>query len=249
MAKRSAKGYNIFSKEELESIYDKIKGYDALNAFSDGSGYVATGVGSYGISIQTTEGKELFYTSGGWPNSTNNRGELWGLTLLVQIINEFPGIPINVYSDSMYSLGVFRGNKGNANKDLLEKARAIKWHVDISRLKKVKAHGKGDDLLTQGNNRADELAGNARILVEEELRKNKKTISEKQQSEMIGELEATIFEMRDEIIQLKTQLEEKCPKSNELTKYKLLYNKITSENYMYGTSVFKIKKFAKELGI
>ena len=249
MAKRSTKGYNLFSKSELNNIYHKIKNHDMLNAFCDGSGYVATGVAAYGISIQTIEGEELFYTSGGWQGSTSNRAELWGLTLLVQVINKFPNIMINVYSDSMYSLGVFRGNKGKANTDLLDKAKAIKWNVDVSRLKKVKAHGTGDDVLTLGNARVDNLAGICRVNIEAELHLNKKTISEKDNQVLIGELEASIIDLAEENRSLKRELDNKCPDSSMLIKYKQLVNKMTSQNYMYDTAIFKIKKAMKELKI
>ena len=245
MKKTSTKGYSLLSSEELINIKHILADYQEIQIYTDASTFPNPGITGAALVIFSGS-EELFHMKFAWPYSTNNRGELFSLILGKQIINYMPFKNMLVYSDSKYSIGCLNG-RGGANKDLLEKAASIASIGE--KVRKVKAHTGNKDLISLGNDRADSLANEARLSLESELHKNKKTISEKQQSEIVGELESTIIDLVEEVNSLKTQLAIKCPKADEVTKYKQLLNKLTSSNYMSDTELYKVNKFKKELGI
>jgi len=245
MKKTSVKGYNLLSSEELINIKHILADHEDLQIYTDASTFPNPGITGAALVIFSGN-EELYHIKFAWPYSTNNRGELFSLIIGKQIINYMPFKNILVYSDSKYSIGCING-RGGANKDLLEKAASIASIGE--KVRKVKAHTGNQDLISLGNDRADSLANEARLSLESELHKNKKTISEKQQSETIGELESTIIDLVEKNKYLESRLAIKCPKVDELIKYKQLLNKLTSSNYMSDTELYKVNKFKKELGL
>ena len=202
MAKYSTKGYHWLTKTELESLEEKLKDYDNLKIYTDGSSWVATGAGGYAVVFVDDENNEIHHIKGGFHKTTNNRMELFALLISGQVINYFIDKNIIVYSDSEYSINTLIGRfKGKANPDLLVMCKDLNWKVPYDRIKKVKGHS-GDF----GNDLADRYCGEARISIEEAIRVNKKTISEKELNERIAELEATIVELIKSKKELKQQI-------------------------------------------
>lgn len=224
MKKTSAKGYSLLTKEELIDIKRKTSGYGKLQIYTDGSTYPNPGITGASLVIFSGD-KMLHYMKFAWPYSTNNRAELFSLIIAKQIIAYMPFKNILAYSDSKYAIGCMNG-RGGANKDLLEKAASITSVGE--KIKKVKAHTGNLDMISQGNAVADDLANQARLALESELHLNKKTISEKDNQVLIGELEASIIDLAEENRSLKRELDNKCPDSSMLIKYKQLVNKMTS---------------------
>ncbi len=86
--------------------------------------------------------------------ATNNIAELSAIKVALQSVHHPGRMPVQIHTDSQYSIGVLTGNyKVKANKELIEEIRALQKHFPALTLHKVKGHA-GHPL----NERADELA-------------------------------------------------------------------------------------------
>jgi ribonuclease HI len=84
---------------------------------------------------------------------TNNIAELTAIKVGLEAVKN-RALPVRVYTDSQYSIGVLEGSyKAKANQDLIEEIRALMRLFPKLSLHKVRGHA-GDPL----NERADELA-------------------------------------------------------------------------------------------
>ena len=93
--------------------------------------------------------------TGGEPSTTNNRMELRAIVAGLEAIKA--AATITIYSDSLYAIGAFTGNKINKNADLITagllKIQAIKNMGGTVTFQHVNGHA-GDPL----NERCDKLA-------------------------------------------------------------------------------------------
>jgi len=83
--------------------------------YTDGSCSGNPGPGGYAAILQCQE--HTREVTGGEPNTTNNRMELQAVVAALEVIKAT--CHITVYSDSLYVIGAFSGNKVKKNADLI----------------------------------------------------------------------------------------------------------------------------------
>ncbi len=143
------------------------------HAYTDGASTGSRGPGGYGVVIRWKgKTKEI---SGGELNTTNLRMELTSACVALETIEE--GYTVSVYSDASYLINCMRRgwykkwrengwlndrNEPVANKDLWERLlEAAQRHQQV-RWRKVKGHQQTQGPHKFGNDRADELAVDAK---------------------------------------------------------------------------------------
>jgi len=110
-----------------------------------------------GAVIIYPDGREFHLSQYLGDNLTNNIAELNAIFLSVQSLkNVDRTIPIEIYSDSQYSIGALTKNKAIKNKELIQKTKSELAKFNSVEFFKVKAHA-----TDRYNNLADELATNA----------------------------------------------------------------------------------------
>jgi len=142
-------------------------------AYTDGASTGSRGPGGYGVVIRW-EGKTK-EISGGEPNTTNLRMELTAACVALETIEE--GCTVSLYSDASYLINCMRRgwykkwrengwlnhrNEPVANRDLWERLlEATQRHHEVL-WRKVRGHSKSGGPHKSGNDRADELAVDAK---------------------------------------------------------------------------------------
>ena len=87
-------------------------------------------------------------------NATNNIAELMAIKVGLEAVKHPRRMPVKVFTDSQYALGVLTGQyKARSNRELINDIRALMTHFPDLQIIKVKGHA-GDPL----NERVDELA-------------------------------------------------------------------------------------------
>lgn len=124
---------------------------NVINIFCDGSCKPNPGNGGIGIVwIYKDKRKELSESIG---KSTNNIAELSAVKTSLHKL-KIKSIPIRIYTDSQYSIGVLSQNwKAEKNKELIEEIKNIINEFDDVKFIKVKGHKNN-----YYNNKADKLA-------------------------------------------------------------------------------------------
>ena len=194
--------FNLLSSDEISVVDNAIYGTDDINIYTDGSANSTDTNKNSGFGLVILKDKkELLRIVGSFEKSTNNRMELFALILAVQIINIFPGKTINIHSDSTYALGVFNKGWGQVNRDLIDLAKSLHWNVSITRLNKVKAHSKSDDIHSFGNNIADKLSNDARLELTNSIitttKKSKQTFSILEVKDLLKKQKESIIDTLD----------------------------------------------------
>ena len=145
----------------------------AANAYTDGSSTGTRGPGGYGA-VMTWKGKTE-EISGGEQDTTNLRMELTAACVALETIDQ--GHVVTVYSDSSYLVNCMRRGwykkwrengwlnyrkEPVANRDLWERLlQAAQCHHEVQ-WRKVRGHSKTGGPNKSGNDRADELAVEAK---------------------------------------------------------------------------------------
>lgn len=129
-----------------------------IKIYTDGSTAPSNpGPSGAGAVILYPDGREFHLSQYLGDKLTNNIAELNAIFLSVQSLkNVDKTIPIEIYSDSQYSIGALTKNKAIKNKELILKTKAELAKFDNITFIKVKAHA-----TDRYNNLADELANNA----------------------------------------------------------------------------------------
>ena len=141
--------------------------------YTDGASTGSRGPGGYGAVIARAGGTEEI--SGGERDTTNLRMEITAACVALETLDE--GYTVTVYSDASYLVNCMRRGwyerwRENgwlnhrkapvANRDLWERLlKATRRHQEV-RWRKVKGHSKKVGEHKRGNDRADELAVNAK---------------------------------------------------------------------------------------
>ena len=139
-----------------------------VQAFTDGSAYWKTGCGGFGCYIKYEKG-DVQTINQGFTQTKIGRMELLAVIRVLEAMTD-EDIDLTIYSDSEYvvkSINEGRLEKwlekdfvGTANSDLWERfidALCDKPNTKFE-IKHIRGHQKVVDELTEGNNKADELA-------------------------------------------------------------------------------------------
>ncbi len=133
-----------------ESHYDE----GVIHAFTDGASSGNPGPSGVGVLLRYgAHEREISRYIG---EATNNIAELMAIHVALSEIKK-PEIPVRIYSDSSYALGLLAKNhKAQKNQELVESIRALMKRFPRLTFIKVEGH-KG----VEGNERADKLATSA----------------------------------------------------------------------------------------
>jgi ribonuclease HI len=158
------------------------------HVYTDGASTGSRGLGGYGAVISRAGGTEEI--SGGERDTTNLRMEITAACVALETLDE--GYTVTVYSDASYLVNCMRRGwyerwRENgwlnhrkapvANRDLWERLlKATRRHQEV-RWRKVKGHSKQAGAHTRGNDRADELAVNAKKAVDGSRESSPRTLA------------------------------------------------------------------------
>jgi len=125
-----------------------------IKIYTDGACTGNPGPAGCGAVIIYPDGREFHLSQYLGDNLTNNIAELNGILLSVQSLkNVSKEIPIEIYSDSQYSIGVLTKTNAKKNKELVQKTKNELSKFNNVKFFKVKAHA-----TDHYNNLADRLA-------------------------------------------------------------------------------------------
>jgi len=125
-----------------------------IKIYTDGACSGNPGPAGCGAVIIYPDKREFHMSQYLGDNLTNNIAELNAILLSVQsLTNVSKEVPIEIYSDSQYSIGVLTKNNAIKNKELIQKTKAVLAKFNHVKFIKVKGHS-----TDHYNNLADNLA-------------------------------------------------------------------------------------------
>ncbi len=128
---------------------------ECIHIYTDGASKGNPGPSGCGIYINYKDTK-LYNSYWLGDNKTNNYAELTAIKLALSLIKN-KSMPIIIYTDSQYCIGVLTKNwKKNINQKLIEEIERLIEEFKYITFIKVKAHS-----TNEGNNMADQLANEA----------------------------------------------------------------------------------------
>lgn len=157
--KKSKPGKTSSTGKPSSAKAEKVKNVDlsddkVVHVFTDGAS--SGNPGPSGIGIYFKYGKHEREISRHIGQGTNNIAELTAIQVALKEIKK-PGLPIRLYTDSSYALGLLTQNwKPKKNIELVEEIRDLMKGFTNLRLIKVEGHAG-----VEGNERADHLATSA----------------------------------------------------------------------------------------
>jgi ribonuclease HI len=141
---------NVVEQSREESHHEE----GVIHAFTDGAS--SGNPGPSGIGVLLRYGNHEREISRYIGQGTNNIAELEAIRVALSEIKK-PELPVRIYSDSNYALGLLaRNHKAQKNQDLVESIRELMKRFSNLRFIKVEGHAG-----VEGNERADQLATSA----------------------------------------------------------------------------------------
>jgi ribonuclease HI len=142
----------------LDDPFDDLVSGSRLLAWCDGSGVPTDKVVGAGAVVKAADGSVSVERSWSCGPGTNNVAEITGISLALATCSRMD-LPIKLYADSKYALGVVSNPSWTpkANLKLVKEAQALAMFRSV-RFEHVRGHAGNE-----GNERADKLAGMARV--------------------------------------------------------------------------------------